>query len=274
MRLTGEVNKFQEMNSFAWEASERGQDVHLQALPSQAELLLRQFKEKKEQLKKQTQEQLLAKYGGQEHIGAPKEMLGEQSEAYVEYSRQGKVLKGADKVITRSKYEEDVFLSNHTSVWGSWWESGRWGFACCHALIKNSFCTGRAGIAARESAIKQQVANAHRAAESALAAPANGDAAPAGAAAAAGKAGVTGVKPKKAKDVFEKEAEPELDAAKLEKALQEEDRRRRDKGDGDERKRRYNSMAGTQEVTEEEMEAYRRRKAMIEDPMRNFAGDS
>lgn len=42
----------------------------------------------------------------------------------------------------RSRYEEDVFPGNHTSVWGSWWKDGEWGYACCHQSVKNSYCTG------------------------------------------------------------------------------------------------------------------------------------
>ena len=36
-------------------------------------------------------------------------------------------------------------------MWGSYWVSGKWGFACCHSLIKNSFCTGEAGKRAARS---------------------------------------------------------------------------------------------------------------------------
>lgn len=78
----------------------------MQALPSQAELLLRQFKEKKEQLKKEMKTDLLAKYGGEEHL-APAKELPAQSDIYVEYSRTGKPIKGADKLIARSRYDDD-----------------------------------------------------------------------------------------------------------------------------------------------------------------------
>jgi hypothetical protein len=27
-----------------------------------------------------------------------------------------------EKAVPKSKYEEDVFINNHTSVWGSWWK--------------------------------------------------------------------------------------------------------------------------------------------------------
>ena len=50
----------------------------------------------------------------------PRLRLG-QTEAYVEYGRDGRVVKGVDKAPTRTKYEEDVYVNNHTSVWGSYY---------------------------------------------------------------------------------------------------------------------------------------------------------
>ena len=40
-----------------------------------------------------------------------------------------------------SKYNEDIVIGNHFSVWGSWWnEELGWGFKCCHANDKRSYC--------------------------------------------------------------------------------------------------------------------------------------
>ena len=47
-------------------------------------------------------------------------------------------------------YPEDVLINNHTSVWGSWWKDFKWGYACCHSIVKNSFCTGEEGLKAAE----------------------------------------------------------------------------------------------------------------------------
>lgn len=44
VRYTGDVKKFGEMQSYAWEAYEKGQEVHLQSAPSQAELLFKDYK--------------------------------------------------------------------------------------------------------------------------------------------------------------------------------------------------------------------------------------
>lgn len=58
-------------------------------------------------------------YGGEEHLDAPpRELLLAQTEDYVEYSRHGAVLKGLEKAVARSKYEEDVLINNHTvRIW-------------------------------------------------------------------------------------------------------------------------------------------------------------
>merc|ERR1711902_465261 len=57
-------------------------------------------------------------------------------------------IKGQEANTTKSRYTEDVFPGNHTSVWGSYWDAGRWGYKCCHSFIKQSYCTGDAGKAA------------------------------------------------------------------------------------------------------------------------------
>jgi hypothetical protein len=71
----------------------------------------------------------------------------------VEYSRTGHILKGQEKAKVQSKYEEDVYINNHTSVWGSWFDrdNGKWGFACCHSILSGSYCTGEAGKSATAS---------------------------------------------------------------------------------------------------------------------------
>lgn len=34
-------------------------------------------------------------------------------------------------------------------MWGSYWRDGNWGYACCHALEKASYCAGEQGRIAR-----------------------------------------------------------------------------------------------------------------------------
>ncbi len=73
-----------------------------------------------------------------------------------------------------------VYIQNHTSVWGSYWSAGQWGYACCHSLVKPSYCTGRAGIEASENMLKLAVEQSER--RAAAAAAGGGEAAAAGAA--------------------------------------------------------------------------------------------
>jgi hypothetical protein len=67
-----------------------------------------------------------------------------------------------DVALPKSKYEEDVFINNHTTVWGSWWKDHQWGYKCCKQTIRNSYCTGLAGIEAAEASADLMKANMAR----------------------------------------------------------------------------------------------------------------
>lgn len=58
-----------------------------------------------------------------------------------------------------------------------------------------------------------------------------------------------------------------LDEQKLKAALKKQRAAAADKAETDERKRKYNSLAGGEEVTPEEMEAYRMTRMRADDPM-------
>eukprot|EP00049_Salpingoeca_infusionum_P003174 m.64242 g.64242 ORF g.64242 m.64242 type:complete len:625 (-) comp11995_c0_seq1:314-2188(-) len=150
VRYTGDVPAMAERQLFAWDAAEKGSSLHLQADPTLAELAHKKFKVKKDEFEKDQRSAILEKYHGQEHLQAPpKELLLAQTEQYVEYSQSGRVIKGQERQKISSRYEENVHPGNHTSVWGSYWVDGKWGFACCHALTRGAYCTGEAGKRAR-----------------------------------------------------------------------------------------------------------------------------
>lgn len=108
-RWTGEATQMAQLQSFAWKAGEVGKQVHLQANPSQAELLFKEYQKRKTQLSSTIKESILEKYGGEEHLKAPpKELLMAQSEHYVEYAQTGKIIKGHELVKIRSRYPEDM----------------------------------------------------------------------------------------------------------------------------------------------------------------------
>ncbi|VDO92768.1 unnamed protein product [Soboliphyme baturini] len=145
-RYTGEVVTVNKTQLFAWEAHKRGAEVHALAEPTKLELLKKEYTVRKENYKHVQEKNILEKYGGEEYLRVPpKDLLLAQTEAYVEYSRTGKVVKGMEKPAIKSRYDEDVFVNNHKSVWGSYWTNGQWGYACCHNTVKNSYCIGEAG---------------------------------------------------------------------------------------------------------------------------------
>lgn len=95
VRQTGDVGRVTEMQVFAWQAHERGQDLSLQANPSEVERLYRQQAERHVQQQQQLQRTLLARYGGpvQDQDAADARPEPEESDVYVEYSATGRVLR-------------------------------------------------------------------------------------------------------------------------------------------------------------------------------------
>ncbi|XP_073134100.1 pre-mRNA-splicing factor SLU7-like [Henckelia pumila] len=162
-RVSGQTLEFKKLNIHVWEAFDKGHDVHLQAAPSQAELLYKNFKINKEKLKIQNKDTIMEKYGdAATEDKLPQELLLGQSEREVEYDRAGRISKGEEASLPKSKYEEDTYINNHTSVWGSWWKDLQWGYTCCQQTVRNSYCTGAAGIEAVEAAADLMKANMAR----------------------------------------------------------------------------------------------------------------
>lgn len=257
VRFTGDAQKFASQQLFAWEAYQKGSEVHEIANPSQAEFLKKQYEERKAALEKEKSRKIVDKYGGQEHLAAPpKELLLAQSESYVEYSRDGRVVKGLERAPVRSKYVEDALENNHTSIWGSWFDRSEmtWGYACCHSKVRKSYCTGEEGKMALEAA--KIVAT-----ERAMLPPT--------------KAGDQGSSTndsgiRKRSEMYGENLTPELDAKRLKKAMKKVAKEQRE-AETDDKKRKYNSM-GNYEVNAEEMEAYKLLKARGDDPMAKMLG--
>uniref|UniRef100_A0A3Q3D3Z5 Pre-mRNA-splicing factor SLU7 n=1 Tax=Hippocampus comes TaxID=109280 RepID=A0A3Q3D3Z5_HIPCM len=265
-RYSGDTITMAQTQMFAWEAYERGSEVHLQADPTKLELLHRSFKVKKEDFKEQQRESILERYGGQEHLDAPpRELLLAQTEDYVEYSRHGAVLKGLEKAVARSKYEEDVLINNHTCIWGSYWKDGFWGYKCCHSMVKQSYCTGDACIGIVSAEAKSTpcsvIACNHQMHQEKM-------------------------KEKKKKKKYKKNKkhvssdnsdseDEEKKKEKLKKALEAEDKRVKHVEammQLDERKRPYHSLQEVKAPTEEEIEAFRMKRCRPDDPMASFLG--
>ncbi|CAH1257821.1 SLU7 [Branchiostoma lanceolatum] len=271
VRQTGDTVKMAQEQLFAWEASGKGTDVHLQADPTKLELLHKEFKVKKDDYKQNQKGSILERYGGAEHLEAPpKQLLLAQTEDYVEYSRHGTVLKGQEKAVTKSKYEEDVLINNHTAIWGSYWREGRWGYRCCHSFVKMSYCTGEAGKqVARMEMADMEIRTFGDEDEEEEEAPKS--------LLEQHQEELKKNKKKKKKERQEAEEKEQKDKEKkLKKALKAEEERNQTYQEImklDERKRPYNSLAAdNQEVTEEELEAFRIKRANYDDPMKNMLG--
>lgn len=155
MRASGDAAEFEKAQKYAWESQEKAGNTnqHLQANPTSGEYYRRKEKEEAETKRLAHKKMLLDKYGGETNPNAKalQEAAVVESERYLEYDASG-AIKGAPKISAKSKYAEDVLINNHTSVWGSWWSNFEWGYACCHSMIKNSYCTGEEGKNAFEEA--------------------------------------------------------------------------------------------------------------------------
>lgn len=267
-RHSGEAPAVQKLQLFAWQSEARGNDVHFNANPTQGEILQKQFREKKDEMRDTQKVGILAKYGGEEYLEkAPTELLRGQTEEYVEYSRTGQVIIGRERVKVRSKYAEDVYINNHTSVWGSWYDvsSGQWGYGCCHSTMHVSYCAGRAAIEATQASSAQSML---------LSASAPADDAPTTAKSLVEqhreRLGEEGLETRNEKPADNKlgvgkrtlgEGDIRLDDAKLAEAIREERKRKDRMDDDDDRRRRkkYNSsLSGgkgmdSTEVTEEDL---------------------
>ncbi|KAE9370565.1 putative mRNA splicing protein [Stipitochalara longipes BDJ] len=155
MRASGDAAEFEKAQKYAWESQEKAgnTNLHLQANPTSGEYYRKKEQAEAEEKRQAHKKMLLEKYGGELNPNAAKlrDAAVLESEKYIEYDESGAV-KGAPKMVAKSKYPEDILINNHTSVWGSWWTNFKWGYACCHSTIKNSFCTGEEGKKAFEEA--------------------------------------------------------------------------------------------------------------------------
>lgn len=145
-RFGGDAKAIYENEKFVSDARKNGNlnIADITANPSQAELLLREYKEKAKLLKISKRESILSKYGGDEHFTSvpDPQLLRAESETYQEFNAKGQVIKGPELLIPSSKYREDLLESNHTQIWGSYWSNGEWGYACCQQTQRAAYCLG------------------------------------------------------------------------------------------------------------------------------------
>ncbi|SOV21612.1 pre-mRNA-splicing factor SLU7, putative [Plasmodium sp. DRC-Itaito] len=142
---TDDAIESKKLEIFAWESYKRGENVHFNAQPTQLELMYKEYLEKKKKIIKKKQEDILKTYkcqNFQEQQTNQEELL--QSEVYTEYKPieqlNNKNMKKNIKV--PSKYEEDIYLFDHSSVFGSYYDkhTKKWGYKCCSSTNKYDKC--------------------------------------------------------------------------------------------------------------------------------------
>ncbi|KAF7846444.1 hypothetical protein BT93_L4361 [Corymbia citriodora subsp. variegata] len=161
---------FEKAQKFAWEKQQAAlppdakdkevlavdASVHLQANPTASLVAHKKFLAEQKEKQDEQKRYLLEKYGTTDTTTTKPIAAGTANERYVEYDPEtGRVIdqntgKPVLRQIAKSKYPEDVFPGNHTSVFGSYWKDFQWGYACCHSFVKNSYCTGEEGKKAFE----------------------------------------------------------------------------------------------------------------------------
>lgn len=270
-RYSGDTVELARTTLFAWEAHDKnqdaeGSDLNLIANPSQIEFMRRQFQLNKAKLEKSKADGVVTKYGdgGAEKLDEDENRrlaLG-SSENYVEYARDGRLIRGAQKAIAKSKYPEDIYVNNHTCVWGSYFnvKTFQWGFHDDHSVVRNSYSTGEKGREANDAAV---------AARGAVARPMLTQKS------REERAQVPMIEARN--KVFGENLNPELDEDKLKAALEKEEKFQKDAArhaeEADDKKRKYNSMNST-EVSQEEMEAWRMKRTHHNDPMANISSET
>lgn len=94
VRYTGDVDRVNRAQVFAWQAAEKGVDVHLQALPTKTELVQKEFESKKEEYNEKIEKYITEKYGDPWKLAKPaSDLQVSQNDTYVEYTRDGKITK-------------------------------------------------------------------------------------------------------------------------------------------------------------------------------------
>ncbi|CRG93681.1 pre-mRNA-splicing factor SLU7, putative [Plasmodium gallinaceum] len=138
---TDDAIESKKLEIFAWETYKRGENVHFNAQPTQLELLYKEFLEKKKKLIKKKQEDILKTYKCE---NLSKEFNDEliHSEIYTEYKPSDQIDPKRKKIKVLSKYEEDIYAFDHSSVFGSYYdkEKKKWGYKCCLSTNKFEKC--------------------------------------------------------------------------------------------------------------------------------------
>lgn len=170
-----------------------------------------------------------------------------------------------------------MYVNNHMAVWGSWFDrdASVWGYACCHSLVAGSYCTGEAGKLANEASTAQALLDAKGGEEEdeEEEAPVKSLVELHRERMAKGDVSKDKGKGKEKSEFANYDDDPEaiaLDKARLRAAVAAEKKR---KALGEEDAWEASKKA-KQDVTKEELEAYRLSRQAFDDPMANYNDES
>ena len=266
VRYSGDAKKLAATQVFAWEAYDKGTNVNLQADPTLAAVMQKKVKKRKEELKRKREENILSTYGEQNKYKAPdRSLLFGETEQEVRYTKDGRI-KGSTEMTNKiplTKYEENVVLKNgHTHVFGSYYdvETRSWGFACCFQTSRLAYCTGESGKEAvmRSKAMRQQIVERDDDEDGAAETTTTSSSA------------ALPYTSKKELYGYDESSKTELDPKKLKEAIRKQQKKRGRDVVEDDRERKYHSLNLDDDVTAEDMEAYRMTKIRKDDPMAKF----
>jgi pre-mRNA-processing factor SLU7 len=147
-KYTGDTIDFLSQDTFAWQHVKKyNSELNSVAMPTLTEMLHKKSQAKNNLVRGKIYEELSKRYGGEGHFQEPIEGLLISKEQYTEFDENGKLIENKHvQKQGKSKYPEDVYPQDHTSVWGSWWNKQLgWGFSCCHGTDRNAICLGDKG---------------------------------------------------------------------------------------------------------------------------------
>mmetsp|Transcript_8287 Transcript_8287/g.9744 ORF Transcript_8287/g.9744 Transcript_8287/m.9744 type:complete len:669 (-) Transcript_8287:193-2199(-) len=306
-RISGDAVGLAQTQLFAWDAAskkgggtashaanqeeeEGAKELHPQANPSQAEFLKKTFLSQKEGLKVGRKKAVLDKYGGAEYLDGGSTTTDKPTRirhanerkvrfgtnvSTTEYTRDGRIkLPGGSNsqkqqyLPQKSKYEEDVYTNGHHTVFGSYFHKGafKWGYKDDHSLMKNAYYTGAAGRVANNEANEMRYGDGRDGSAQLAQAREFLKAVPLGQ--RGGLGGLGNVQ--RSKLYGEADESVALDPDKLKRALE----TKKKSAEPTSKKSKYNSLNSDEnDVTAEDMEAYRLTKSRGDDPMNKLQSE-
>lgn len=246
-KKSGEYQEFIRAQKFLYDASRKGEDINLASVPSQAHMAFSNFESKKKELENARRKAVIEKYGGEKFVNKPQEFESAQTENYAEYSSSGRIIGGKQQAVPKSKYEEDVYYNGHTSVFGSYWDPKKgWGFKCCKQFDRKCYCTESSANLTSQSSMPKPLVQEAR----------------------------PEIIPSRVPNHYSsEEEEPKPKKQEYAFPIPQEKKRKQEEELSSQKKQKYSGSNGNYQVSEEDMEKYRRGRSHFEDPMKNYKND-